>query len=209
MPPRRLNSDIIIVVHVAIIIIAIKYSTWTLAKLQHIDSGLKVVDDDGLIVHLRRHLVDGLNRRERPYTGRLGALEAVTSNYGLYAVLHVVDRGGLISKLVVVVIMSEVEALDLGVQVLVGDRGVLDFAQTFAQVVHAASELLELLIHTVRLVRYEELRFVEVLDHLLHDLVIICFISNVVIVNSGIVTPCPSAAGGEVARPPCRRGWPP
>ena len=181
MPPRRPNSDIIIVINVAIIIIAIiiiaiKYSTWTLAKLQHIDSGLKVVDEFGLSVHLRRHLVGGLNRRERPYTGRIGALESVTSSDAGHDVLHVVDRGGLISKLVVVVMKSEVEALDMGVQVLVGGRGVLDFAQTFVQVVHVAGELLELLIHTVRLVGYEELRFVDVLGHLLHDLVIICFV---------------------------------
>ena len=135
MPPRRPNSDIIIVINVTIIIfaiiIAIKYSTWTLTKLQHIDSCLKSVDEFGLSVHLRRHLVDGLNRRERPYTGWLGALEAVTSEDAGHDVLHVVDLGGLISKLVVVVIKTEVDALDEVVQVLIGDRGVLDFLQTY------------------------------------------------------------------------------
>ena len=42
-------------------------------------------------------------------------------------------------------------------------------------------DLLELLIHTVRLVREEELRFVDVLDELLDGLVIICFIINIVL----------------------------
>ena len=74
----------------------------------------------------------------------------------------------------------------------------------------AGLELLELLIHTVRFVREEELRFVDVLGDLLDGLVIICFSINIVIINIGIVTPCPpSAVEGEVARPPCRRGWPP
>ena len=44
----------------------------------------------------------------------------------------------------------------------------------------AGLELLELLFHTVRLVRDEELRFVDVLDQL-HDLVIICFINIVLL----------------------------
>ena len=63
---------------------------------------------------------------------------------------------------------------------MIGDRGVLDLAQTFAHVVHVGLELIELLIHTVRLVRDEELRSVDVLDQL-HDLVIICFITNIVL----------------------------
>ena len=94
---------------IAIIIIAIKYSTWMLAKLENIDSCLKTVDELGLSIHLRRHLVDGLNCRERPYTGWLGALEAVTSEDAGHDVLHVVDLGGLISKLVVVVIKTLIE----------------------------------------------------------------------------------------------------
>ena len=44
----------------------------------------------------------------------------------------------------------------------------------------AGLELLELLIHTVRLVRDEQLRFVDVLGQL-HDLVIICLITDIVL----------------------------
>ena len=94
------------------------------------------------------------------------------------------------------------------VQVLFGDRGVLDLAQAYVKVVPAGLELLELLVHTVRLVRDEQLRFVDVLDQL-HDLVIICFIINIVVINSSIVTPCPSPVEREVARPRWRRGWAP
>ena len=123
------------------------------------------------------HRLDGGNRHG--VRGFDGAQPSPCHDAG-HDVLQVVDLGGMISKLVVVVIKSEVEALDMGVQVLVGDRDVLEFAQTFVQVVQVAGELLELLIHTVRLVRDEPLRFVEILDHLLHILVIICVISNIV-----------------------------
>ena len=116
---------------IAIIIIAIKYSTWMLAKLENIDSCLKTVDEVGLTVHLSRHLVDGLNCRDRPYTGRFGSLKPVTSEDAVQDVLLVVDRSGLIVKLVVEVIKTEVDALDLVVQVLVGDSGLLDLAQTY------------------------------------------------------------------------------
>ena len=94
---------------IAIIIIAIKYSTWMLAKLENIDSCLKTVDEVGLSVHLFCHLVDGLKCRDRPYTGRFGSLKPVTSEDAVQDVLLVVDRSGLIVKLIVVVIKSSID----------------------------------------------------------------------------------------------------
>ena len=100
-------SDNIIII--AIIIIAIEYSTWTLAKLENIDSCLKTVDEVGLSVHLFCHLVDGLKCRDRPYTGRFGSLKPVTSEDAVQDVLLVVDRSGLIVKLIAVVIKSLID----------------------------------------------------------------------------------------------------
>ena len=116
MPPRRPNSDIIIVMHVtiiitaiiiiAIIIIAIKYSTWTLAKLENIESGLQVVHDVGLLVHLFCHLGHALNRRDGDRIRGFEGARPCSCNGAGHDVLHVVDRGGLTMKLVVVVVKT-------------------------------------------------------------------------------------------------------
>ena len=114
MPPRRPNSDIIIVINatviiIAIIIIAIKYGTWTLVKLEDIESGLQVVHDVGLLVHLICHLGHALNRRDGDRIRGFEGAQPSSCNDAGHDVLHVVDRGGLTMKLVVEIIMTLIE----------------------------------------------------------------------------------------------------